>query len=195
MSTVATGDGQIAPRTIQNKFNGETFIFHGDGNDPSVARFDVVLGIGGSGGGNALVHVHPQSEERFIVQSGRLRVVVEGVAGHFGPGEVAVVPRGASHYFENDHDGETVATVEFRPAQQFVHFFANFPKLAEEHPTWFSPKGDPHLLLIAVTLQTYPDHLYLAGIPIWLQKWMFSLLAQIGRRCGYRVLIPPSPGR
>jgi hypothetical protein len=47
-------------------------------DDPNVARFDVVLGKGGSGGGNPLVHVHPLAEERFLVTSGRIKVVLGG---------------------------------------------------------------------------------------------------------------------
>jgi hypothetical protein len=39
---------------------------------------NVVLGKGGSGGGNAPVHVHPLAEERFLVTSGRIKVVFDG---------------------------------------------------------------------------------------------------------------------
>jgi hypothetical protein len=63
------------PRTVlHNDFNKETFIFT-DTGDPNIARFDVILGKGGSGGGNSLVHIHPQAEERFLVSSGRIKVV------------------------------------------------------------------------------------------------------------------------
>jgi hypothetical protein len=55
----------------------QAFIFTGT-DDPSVASFDVVLGKGGSGSGNALVHVHPLAEERFLVTSGRIKVVFDG---------------------------------------------------------------------------------------------------------------------
>ena len=44
---------------LRNSFNGETFIFNDGATSDDVARFDVVLESGGSGGGNALVHVHP----------------------------------------------------------------------------------------------------------------------------------------
>jgi mannose-6-phosphate isomerase-like protein (cupin superfamily) len=175
----------------RNPFNGETFIFNADGDDQAVGRFDIVLDRGGSGGGNALVHVHPHAEERFRVRSGRLRVVVNGQSKSFGPGEVAIVPRGAPHFFANDHDGETVATVEFQPAQQFVRFFLNFATLAEDHPGWFSVEGDPNLLLMALTLHEYQSHLYLARVPVRLQQFLFACLAPIARWRGYRVPVPP----
>lgn len=112
-------------RVLRNDFNKETFIFT-DTDDPKVARFDVVLGKGGSGGGNALLHVHPLAEERFVVTSGRIKVVVEGREQVVGPGEDAVVPKSKPHFFVNAWDGNTDFTVEFRPAQQHLLFFANF---------------------------------------------------------------------
>ena len=44
---------------LRNAFNKETFVFSGPVDDPAVARFEVILEEGGSGGGNALLHVHP----------------------------------------------------------------------------------------------------------------------------------------
>jgi hypothetical protein len=53
-------------------------------------------------------------------------------------------------------------------------------------------KGDPHFLLIALVLNTYPDHLYLAGPPVFLQKLLFALLAPLSRVRGYRIEIEPA---
>jgi mannose-6-phosphate isomerase-like protein (cupin superfamily) len=174
------------PRTVlRNAFNQETFIFtHTD--DPDVARFDVVLGKGGSGGGNALVHVHPLAEERFLVTSGRIKVVVDGREQLVGPGEQAVVPRGRPHHFLNGWDGDTEFTVEFRPAQQHLLFFSNFARMTAEHPEWFSAKGDPDFLLIAASLHRFPDHTYLARPPVFIQKLLFALVTPIARLSGYR---------
>lgn len=180
---------------LRNAFNGETFIFPAEGDEDGVSRFDVELDRGGSGGGNALVHVHPEAEERFLVRSGRLKVVIRGVEHIVEAGETAIIPKGEPHYFLNDSQGPMRATVEFRPAQSFTQFFENFASAAERRPEWFSKKGDPHLLLIAVTLSAYPDHLYLAGVPIWLQRMIFSLLAPVARWRGYSVLIAPGSRR
>ena len=176
----------------RNAFNGETFIFSEAGMDCDVARFDVVLERGGSGGGNALAHVHPKADERFIVHSGRLKVVIGGKGHIVEAGEGTVVPCGAAHYFVNANDGPTEMTVEFRPAQNFIRFFANFATLAEQHTKWFSSKGDPHLLLIALTFHTYRDHIYLAGVPIWAQRLLFAALAPLARWRGYQVVVGPT---
>jgi mannose-6-phosphate isomerase-like protein (cupin superfamily) len=176
---------------LRNAFNKETFIFSGPVDDPGVARFGVVLEKDGSGGGNALVHVHPGADEHFTVKSGCIKVVVDGRERIVGPGQSAVVPRGQPHYFANAGEGNAEITVEFKPAQQHLRFFANFAAMVEKHPEWFSLKGDPNFLLIALTLDTYRNHLYLAGIPALLQRAIFAVLAPLARLRGYRVEIAP----
>jgi mannose-6-phosphate isomerase-like protein (cupin superfamily) len=178
---------------VRNAFNKETFIFTGK-DDPDVARFDVVLGKGGSGGGNALVHVHPHAEERFIVRTGQIKVVVESREQLVGPGQEAVVPRGKPHFFINAWDGDTEFTVEFRPAQQHLLFFYNFARLTADRPQWFSAKGDPKFLLIAATLAQFKDHIYLAKPSVRAQKILFALVAPLARLAGYRYELKPLHG-
>jgi mannose-6-phosphate isomerase-like protein (cupin superfamily) len=168
--------------TIRNAFNGETFIFPARQGDPSMAQFTIQLDPGGSGGGNALVHVHPVADETFTVLTGLLEVVIAGKHETLYPGESLTVPRGRPHYFVNAGDGRTTAVVSFSPPQRQVQFFTSFATLTQDDPEWFSPKGDPHVLLIALMLHSYPDHLYLSGPPVWLQKILFRLLARLARR-------------
>ena len=50
----------IAPGTrLVNAFNKETFIFHDPREGLPSAEFQVLLEAGGSGGGNAVAHIHP----------------------------------------------------------------------------------------------------------------------------------------
>jgi hypothetical protein len=44
---------------------------------------------------------------------------------------------------------------------------------------------------MVTVLHTYREHLYLAGPPIFLQKFIFALLAPLARLCGYRMAIEP----
>jgi mannose-6-phosphate isomerase-like protein (cupin superfamily) len=178
---------------IHNRFNGETFIFSGPLEDPQVARFDVTLEQGGTGGGNAFLHVHPRADERFAVRSGRLMVMLDGKEHHLEAGEDILVPRGRPHFFANASGGTTEMTVELRPAQQHVRFFANFASLAQNRPGWFSPTGMPHLLLMALVLHRYPDHLYGARLPVRLQKLLFAVLAPLARLRGYALEVEPRP--
>jgi mannose-6-phosphate isomerase-like protein (cupin superfamily) len=177
---------------LVNAFNGETFTFALAENDSETARFDVALAPGGSGGGNALVHIHPGASETFIVEAGRLAVTMNGVEHFAEAGQSITIPAGTPHHFSNAHADTTQATVAFSPAQQHLRFFKNFATLTEKHPEWFAAKGDPHLLLIALVLHTYRDHLYLAGIPIIVQKLLFGVLAPLARLRGYRLEIEPA---
>jgi mannose-6-phosphate isomerase-like protein (cupin superfamily) len=179
---------------LRNAFNKETFIFTGPTDDPEIARFDVVLGKGGTGGGNALLHVHPQAEERFLVKSGVLSVCVDSHKRSVSTGQDAVIPVGRPHYFVNGWEGDTAFTVEFRPAQQHLLFFANFARLTAEHPEWFSAKGDPHFLLIAASLNQFKGHLYLARPSVTLQKLIFAAVAPLSRLLGYHAEVRPIHG-
>lgn len=186
MSSRATSEQRLV-----NAFNGETFVFSCNASDSTIARFDVVLTQGGSGGGNALVHVHPGASETFSVRSGRLAIVMGGVEHFAEAGQSITIPAGTPHHFRNADAGVTEATVTFSPAQQHLRFFKNFATLVEKHPDWFSAKGDPHLLLIALVLHAYRGHLYLAGVPVVLQKLLFGILAPLARLRGYRLEIAP----
>ncbi|MGL4439672.1 MAG: cupin domain-containing protein [Bosea sp. (in: a-proteobacteria)] len=181
--------------TIRNAFNGETFVFTEGETGPEACRFDVILEHGGSGGGNALVHVHPVASETFTVKSGRLAVVMRGVEQIAEAGQSIIIPAGTPHHFRNADAGPTEATVEFAPAQQHRRFFENFATLTETRPEWFSPRGDPNLLLIALVLHTYRDHLYLAGIPVVVQRLLFAALAPLARLRGYSLAIEPLESR
>lgn len=176
---------------LRNAFNKETFVFSGPLDNLDIARFGVILEKGGSGGGNALVHVHPGADEHFAVRSGRIKIVVDGREQVVEAGGTAIVPRGRPHYFANVGEGNAELEVSFTPAQQHLRFFANFATLTARQPTWFSSVGDPNLLLIALVLHAYRDHLYLAGMPIWLQKLLFAVLAPVARLTGYRLAIEP----
>jgi mannose-6-phosphate isomerase-like protein (cupin superfamily) len=177
-------DGREA---ITNTFNRETFIFPATGTD-----IDLVLQEGGSGGGDALLHIHPLADEIFHVRAGRLKIVLGREEVSVGPGESLTVPRGIVHCFVNAAAGETVATVTFDPPQEHVAFFRNFALLTQERPGWFSASGKAPLLLIALALHHFQDHLYLAGPPVWLQKRLFAVLAVVARWRGYQLMITPS---
>jgi len=190
----ATFENQIVisrSMILTNAFNGETFIFPRGPQSAEPAGFRVILQPGGSGGGNALTHVHPLVEETFHVHSGCIAVVLRGQEQLVRPGQTATVPRGAAHFFRNAGDVPAEITVTFSAPQRLNRFFMNFGLLVERHPEWFSASGDPHLLLIALVLHTYRDHLYLAGVPVVFQKALFACLAPIARWRGYRLELDP----
>ncbi|CDZ25674.1 cupin domain-containing protein [Neorhizobium galegae] len=177
---------------IVNRFNKETFVFTDPVESEALSKFDVILEKGGSGGGNAIAHIHPKADEYFHIHKGRLMIMIEGVEHFADAGETVMVPRGKAHFFRNAGDGEAHATVSFTPGQKHLRFFVNLAASTVLTPENFSPQGDPKLLAIALKLHAYRDHLYLAGPPIWVQKLMFAALAPISRLMGYRLIVGPN---
>ncbi|WP_262269841.1 cupin domain-containing protein [Microvirga yunnanensis] len=176
--------------TLVNAFNDETFVFTTP-ESTEAAEFEVRLGPGGSGGGNAMVHIHPKTDETFTVRSGRLTVSIDGQMHELRPSEMITVLAGKPHFFRNAHDGNTVVIIRFTPAQHQLRFFLNFATIAQNRPEWFGSKGEPSFLLMALTLHTFKDHFYVAGPPVWAQKMLFATLAPIARLIGYKVVISP----
>src|SRR4029453_16573300 len=79
--------------TLVNAFNDETFVFTTPENSEA-AEFEVRLGPRGSGGGNAMAHIHPKTDETFTVRSGLLTVSINGQMHELRPGETITVPTG-----------------------------------------------------------------------------------------------------
>lgn len=183
----------VSPGTrLRNNFNKETFIFT-RGLDDGVAEFDVQLDPGGSGGGNAMQHIHPLADEHFTVHRGAIIVTANGAPHRVAAGESFTVPRGTPHCFHNAVDETTDITIRFSPPGQQLRFFANFATIADKETGWFKPDGTPHLLLMALILSEYPDCFIVAGLPGWLQRAVFGALAPLARWKGYALAIPAAP--
>lgn len=176
---------------ILNAYNKETFVFTHPYEDGAMSQMDVVLGRGGSGGGNAIPHIHPQTDEIFTVNSGRVMVMIDGREHYASEGQSITVPKGASHFFRNASSGETHLTVTFVNAQQHLRFFINLARWTAEQPTYFKPDGSVKLLPIALCLHNFRDHLYISALPVAVQKLLFAILAPIARLAGYRLAISP----
>lgn len=178
---------------LRNEFNKETFIFTHGISDGAIAEFDVHLDPGGSGGGNAMEHIHPHADERFTVSRGAITVSVNGVSHHVAAGESFTVPMGSSHCFRNAVDDTTELTIRFSPSGQQLRFFANFATIVSQKREWFKPDGTPHFLLMALVLAAYRDCYFVAGPPFWLQRIIFGALAPLARLRGYSNAIAPLP--
>ncbi len=180
---------------IRNGFNGETFIFTHLVERADEVQFDVFLERGGMLTGTGRQHFHPGAEEEFIVQTGALKLMVDGKWRMLGPGERFTVPRATPHLFRNGHDGQTLFTTKFRPAQDFLRFFLNMSMNTANHPQWYDGKGEPPLVLQAIALHAFHGHGYGAGIPVWFQKLLFAVLSPVARLMGYSLAMPPRQRR
>ncbi len=176
---------------ILNSFNKETFVFTHPYEDTISSRMDVVLAKGGSGGGNAVAHIHPETDEIFTVNSGQVMVMIDGQEHYASEGQSITVPKGASHFFRNVFDGDTHLTVTFVTAQQHLRFFLNLARWTSEQPDYFKPDGSVKLLPIALCLNAFRDHLYISAMPVIVQKMLFATLSPVARLMGYRLAVGP----
>jgi quercetin dioxygenase-like cupin family protein len=176
---------------IRNPFNGETFIFTHVDEGAEEFEFDVFIEAGGMVTGTGRQHLHPYADEEFIVRQGRLRLKVDGAWHELGPGESLLAPRGTPHLFRNGHDGETLFTARFRPSMQFLRMFLCMANNIVRHPEWYDARGEPPLLLQALTFGAYHGQGYAEGIPIWVQRLVFAALTPVALAKGYRLSVRP----
>lgn len=172
---------------IHNPISGETFTFLKTGADTGgrLLEFECAVTPGGRLA-VPVMHVHPKQNESFVVLEGRLRAVVDGVEGVYGPGETVFIPAGAPHIWANASEREPLRflTRLDNPGAWELLFAATFDAARSGKSR---PDGSSPLLPMAVGLHAYPDHFYLAGPPIWVQKLVFALLYPVGRLLGHPV--------
>jgi hypothetical protein len=102
-----------------------------------------------------------------------------------GVGEVATIPIGVAHRWWNVGEGKAVVRVALRPALDTETFFEVLFGLSRDGKT--NRKGIPGLLQIAVTVSALGDSCStLVMFPAAVQRFVFALLAPIGRRCPTR---------
>lgn len=151
-------------------------------------RFEMWLAADGSHG--PMAHVHPEQEEVLAVESGRLGVFHEGAERTLAPGERVTIPPGDVHHFWNAGDGELHLRGGVSPGMRTEQFMRITYGLARDGAP-VTPSGMPvNLLRLAVLLAEYDDLLYLAGVPVGLQRLGVSALAPVGRLVGYDTSYP-----
>lgn len=131
-------------------------------------------------------HVHPYQEERFEVLSGIARLSVCGKERDVVAGETVVVPAGIPHVWGNPGEEEAHLIIEFRPALRMETFL--------ETLSYLQADGKVSLLQWAVLSGEYADEYYHTWPPLFAQRFIFGLLAPIGKLLGYKAYYPEYSG-
>lgn len=156
--------------------------------DGTHARFEMWLAPPPASHG-PMKHVHPKQDEYLEVRDGTLGVWHDGSTRRLEPSESVTIPAGEPHRFWNAGDGELHVVGEVRPGLDTESFMYVTYGLAGDCPA--TPSGMPlNPLRLAPILDAYDDLLYLALLPIWLQRLGIRLLAPIGRLLGYTADYP-----
>lgn len=177
------GDRMVADAT------GETFVFlkTAADTDGRLLQIQMIIAPGGGAKG-APAHVHPKQKEHFHVQKGEILMWVNGKEQVYRAGESVTISPGVPHTWRNSTDEELQFLLEFEPALEWEFLFETLSTLSREGK--LAENGRVKPLMLALALHTYKNHMYVAGIPILIQKGLFALLAPIARLAGYKPYYP-----
>lgn len=133
-------------------------------------------------------HMHPALLERFSVQEGELTVLRDGQKSVLRADERGVIEAGVWHDWWNEADMDAVVRVEITPGERFLHMIETLFGLAREGHV--NRRGLPHPFQLALFAGEFSDVFVLRKPPAAVQRVVFSALAPIARRRGYRATYP-----
>jgi mannose-6-phosphate isomerase-like protein (cupin superfamily) len=175
-----------AGEVIENPVTGERMTFLKTAFDTKGMRLEVRLQLQPNAH-NASAHVHPRQVERITVLDGELHLALGGEPERtLSAGETVTIGSGVPHYWENRTGRLVEARVEYEPALNTEEFFETFFALGRAGRT--DAAGVPGLLQISLSAPHFG--IYLAQLPVWLQKAAFSLLGPLALLLGYRRVFP-----
>ena len=169
-------------QTISNPVSGEriTFLRTAADTGGELLEFELELAPDGHVPG---AHVHPEQEERFYVQSGRMkfrkgrrRVVAEA-------GDTVIVPAGTVHSFENAGADVARCRVEVVPALDMEHLLETTVELAIEGNV--TRTGMPKPLHLALFVGRFRREVQAPFPPAWMVRALMAPLAALARRRGH----------
>jgi quercetin dioxygenase-like cupin family protein len=168
--------------TIINQVTGEhvTFIETAASTGGALLVFESFLPAGIAG---PPLHSHPRQAERFTVLDGTLHLTLGGVPQTLQRGESMVIAPGELHTFDNRHGEAVRFQVELRPALESEELFAGMLRAANQRGA-----ATASLLQTAQLLHSFDIGLSLAGLPLWMQRWLMAGLAALGRFGGARAV-------
>jgi mannose-6-phosphate isomerase-like protein (cupin superfamily) len=135
------------------------------------------------GFGGPPLHVHPNAEESYAIQSGVLDVCVAGEWRQVGPGETVTVPAGVPHTLKNPHADEVRLINVHKPALEFEHFFRRMHTLVSSGKAKLPPKDFSSLVLISMLFVAHENEIKSANPP----HAVMRVLALVGKMLGYKL--------
>ena len=167
-----------AGESVTNHHTGETMMFLGVHRDDrgDARHVRTTLPPGGKG---PPTHVHPNQVEEGTVLAGRVAVRVGGAVREHGPGEHVVFPAGSAHTWWNAGDEPLVVEGRLRPPLNFEPFIREMFGAMNA-----SRDGTPSFLDGVDILGRYPRDQQLPGVPAWVQRRGFPVVAGIARTFG-----------
>jgi mannose-6-phosphate isomerase-like protein (cupin superfamily) len=135
-------------------------------------------------GGGPPPHVHPNADEHFNLESGRVEFLLGRRKLLPEPGQIVVVPRGTRHTFKNVGDGEARFRADVRPdlSGKGEDFFREAAAAAEQgmYTRRGIPTGPRAALRLLAIVDRYQDFAVISRPPPALQRLLFPLARRFG---------------
>lgn len=132
-------------------------------------------------------HYHKVQTEGFEVLSGKARYIANGQEGTLTAGQRISFPPGTPHVNPwNDGEDELHIIQSMSPALDFAVLHESLILGAGQG--YVRPDGRTRLLPMCVLLGQTQSKTYSSALPEWLQRFLFAVLAPVGRLLGYRYL-------
>ncbi len=184
-------------QVFENPLTGDRIKYGQTARDTGGLRFEIEFFLQPNPKGKLGAHLHPYFDERFEFISGHGCYMV-GRDKRFGhTGDVDVLPRGIAHVHPFNVGAGILHVRKITqldtPAMQWLlsseALFETLYALAQQRRV--GDDGLPtNLLEKVVVVQALQPAMYVAGIPIAIQRPVFGILAAIGRALGFRAYWP-----
>jgi mannose-6-phosphate isomerase-like protein (cupin superfamily) len=134
-------------------------------------------------GGVGPPHIHPNQEERFAIQRGRVRLTLGRRKRVVGPGDEVVVPPGTRHGFENVGNEEARFRTVAHPAMELEGFFRETAEAARDglYTRRGIPTGSRAAVRLAAILDRYRETTVMSSPPPFVQRLVLPLLRPFAR--------------
>jgi mannose-6-phosphate isomerase-like protein (cupin superfamily) len=178
---LAHGTTTNLERTFENPITGERYTFLATAEETNGELLKVKAEIPAGTPGVPL-HYHLTFTEGFEVLEGRLDLRVG--EGHLvlGSDESAMVPLGTAHRFWNAGSKPAIFEAEIRPARKMEQSLRAMVGLARDGKT--DDRGVPKNIFELALLYELSES-YIVGMPLFLQRGVFGILARLARGRGY----------
>ena len=161
-------DAGAYPNTIEDPSTGASITFLERGVDERGAYL-LMDGVLPPGTDSGPARLHPRSEVRSDVVTGRAEVTVRGEPHTLLAGEALTITPGAAHSIRNGGADNLVVRTTLRPPGEFE---AAIRALYEA-----GAGGQPDLFAVAAVLSHHRGDVRLAGVPWVLQRALLRVLA------------------
>jgi uncharacterized RmlC-like cupin family protein len=186
-----------AGQTFENPVTGERMVFNKTAYETNGTMLDIEFFVKPNAGTGLAAHLHPYFAERVEIIAGSAHYKVGKTEHAADTGDMVMLPQNVPHVHPWNMGNDVLhwrkITQLDKPDMQLLlasaGFFESLYALAQQGKV--GNNGLPrNSLQMVVLLQSLEPSAYVAGLPIWIQRPLFGILAAIGRALGYKPYYP-----